>query len=46
MARSDTVIAVSDYMAHLIRTRYQTPEKRIAIIHRAFDPDACSIWTA
>ena len=38
MARSDTVIAVSDYMAHLIRTRYQTPEDRIAIIHRAFDP--------
>ena len=38
MARSDMVIAVSDYMAHLIRTRYQTPEERIAIIHRAFDP--------
>lgn len=38
MARSDTVIAVSDYMAHLIRTRYHTPESRIAIIHRAFDP--------
>ena len=38
MARSDTVIAVSDYMAHLIRTRYRTPEDRIAIIHRAFDP--------
>jgi glycosyltransferase involved in cell wall biosynthesis len=38
MARSDTVIAVSDYMAHLIRTRYKTPEERIAIIHRAFDP--------
>jgi glycosyltransferase involved in cell wall biosynthesis len=37
MARSDTVIAVSDYMAHLIRTRYRTPEDRIAIIHRAFD---------
>lgn len=37
MARSDTVIAVSDYMAHLIRTRYQTPEDRIAVIHRAFD---------
>lgn len=37
MARSDTVIAVSDYMAHLIRTRYRTPENRIAIIHRAFD---------
>jgi glycosyltransferase involved in cell wall biosynthesis len=39
MARSDTVIAVSDYMAHLIRTRYKTPEERIAVIHRAFDPD-------
>lgn len=39
MARSDTVIAVSDYMAHLIRTRYDTPEERIAIIHRAFDPE-------
>ncbi len=37
MARSDTVIAVSDYMAHLIRTRYRTPEDRIAVIHRAFD---------
>jgi len=37
MARSDTVIAVSDYMAYLIRTRYQTPEERIAIIHCAFD---------
>jgi glycosyltransferase involved in cell wall biosynthesis len=39
MARSDTVIAVSDYMAHLIRTRYHTPEDRIAVIHRAFDPE-------
>lgn len=38
MARSDIVIAVSDYMAHLIRTRYRTPEDRIVIIHRAFDP--------
>jgi glycosyltransferase involved in cell wall biosynthesis len=37
MARSDMVIAVSDYMAHLIRTRYRAPESRIAIIHRAFD---------
>jgi glycosyltransferase involved in cell wall biosynthesis len=37
MARSDTVIAVSDYMAHLIRTRYKTPENRIAVVHRAFD---------
>lgn len=39
MARSDIVIAVSDYMAHLIRTRYRTPEERIVIIHRAFDPE-------
>jgi len=39
MARSDTVIAVSDYMAHLIRTRYRTPEERIAVIHRAFDDE-------
>ena len=38
MARSDVVIAVSDYMAHLIRTRYHTPEARIVVIHRAFDP--------
>lgn len=37
MARSDVVIAVSDYMAHLIRTRYAAPESRIAVIHRAFD---------
>jgi glycosyltransferase involved in cell wall biosynthesis len=39
MARSDKVIAVSDYMAHLIRTRYGTPDHRIAVIHRAFDPE-------
>lgn len=38
MARSDTVIAVSHYMAHLIRTRYQAPEERIAVIPRAIDP--------
>jgi glycosyltransferase involved in cell wall biosynthesis len=38
MARSDTVIAVSHYMAKLIRERYQTPESRIAVIPRAFDP--------
>jgi glycosyltransferase involved in cell wall biosynthesis len=37
MVRGDTVIAVSDYMAHLIRTRYGTPEERISVIHRAFD---------
>ena len=39
MVRSDTVIAVSDYMAHLIRARYHMPEDRIAVIHRAFDSD-------
>lgn len=38
MARSDIVIAVSHYMAKLIRERYQTPEDRIAVIQRAFDP--------
>lgn len=38
MARSDTVIAVSHWMAKLIRERYQTPEARIAVIPRAFDP--------
>lgn len=38
MARSDTVIAVSHHMAHLIRTRYRTPEARIAVIPRAIDP--------
>lgn len=39
MVRGDMVIAVSDYMAHLIRTRYGTPEERITVIHRAFDPE-------
>jgi glycosyltransferase involved in cell wall biosynthesis len=38
MARSDTVIAVSHYMAKLIRERYATPEERIRVIPRAFDP--------
>ncbi len=38
MARSDTVIAVSHYMAKLIRERYATPEARIRVIPRAFDP--------
>jgi glycosyltransferase involved in cell wall biosynthesis len=38
MARSDTVIAVSHWMAKLIRERYATPEDRIAVIPRAFDP--------
>ncbi len=38
MARSDMVIAVSHYMAKLIRERYKTPEDRITVIQRAFDP--------
>lgn len=38
MVRGDRVIAVSHYMAHLIRERYGTPDERIAIIPRAFDP--------
>lgn len=38
MARSDTVIAVSEHMATLIRQRYRTAEARIAIVPRAFDP--------
>jgi glycosyltransferase involved in cell wall biosynthesis len=38
MARSDMVIAVSHFMATLIRARYQTPDARIAVIPRAFDP--------
>jgi glycosyltransferase involved in cell wall biosynthesis len=38
MARSDTVIAVSHHMAMLIRARYKTPETRITVIPRAFDP--------
>ncbi len=38
MARSDIVIAVSHHMATLIRNRYHTPDSRIAVIPRAFDP--------
>lgn len=38
MARSDKVIAVSDNIGKLIKQRYNTPDDRIAIIHRAFDP--------
>jgi glycosyltransferase involved in cell wall biosynthesis len=37
MVRGDRVIAVSDHMAGLIRTRYGTEPERIAIIHRGFD---------
>lgn len=38
MARSDTVIAVSQHMATVIGARYRTPDARIAVIPRAFDP--------
>lgn len=38
MARSDKVIAVSDNIGRLIKERYATPDDRIAVIHRAFDP--------
>lgn len=38
MARSDKVIAVSDNIGRLIKERYGTPDSRIAVIHRAFDP--------
>ncbi len=37
MARSNRVIAVSEFMAHLIRTRNKIPEERIAVIHRCVD---------
>ena len=38
MVKGDKVIAVSDYMAELIRSRYHTPDERIAVIHRCIDP--------
>ena len=37
MARSNRVIAVSEFMAHLIRTRNKIPEHRITVIHRCVD---------
>lgn len=37
MARSDLVIANSDYTAGLIRSRYGAPDARIRIIHRGVD---------
>jgi glycosyltransferase involved in cell wall biosynthesis len=38
MARSDVVIANSHYTADLIRGRYRTPDQRMAVIPRGFDP--------
>ena len=37
MARSDIVIANSNYTADLIRQRYATPSARIRVIHRGLD---------
>jgi glycosyltransferase involved in cell wall biosynthesis len=37
MARSDVVIANSDYTAGLIRARYNTPSARITVIQRGVD---------
>ena len=37
MSRSHRVIAVSEFMAHLIRTRNDIPEERIKVIHRCVD---------
>ena len=34
----EKVIAVSDHMGALIRARYGTEPRRIAVIHRAYDP--------
>lgn len=37
MARSDRVIANSEYTANLVRTRYRTEPARIRVIHRGVD---------
>ena len=37
MARSDIVIANSNYTSRLIQSRYGTPEARIRVIHRGID---------
>ena len=39
MVRGTAVIAVSDWVAELIRQRHGTPEERIHVIHRVVDPD-------
>jgi glycosyltransferase involved in cell wall biosynthesis len=45
MAQGDRVIAVSHYIAELIKTRYATPAERVRVVHGGvdtsiFDPDA------
>ncbi|MDP2620968.1 MAG: glycosyltransferase family 4 protein [Hyphomicrobiales bacterium] len=39
MVRGAAVIAVSDWVAGLIRRRYGIPEERIHVIHRSVDPE-------
>ncbi|VAW15440.1 Glycosyltransferase [hydrothermal vent metagenome] len=39
MASGDMVIANSGFTADLIRQRYRTPEKRLCVINRCFDPE-------
>jgi glycosyltransferase involved in cell wall biosynthesis len=39
MVRGAAVIAVSDWVAELIRRRYLVPEERIHVIHRSVDPE-------
>lgn len=39
MVRGAAVIAVSDWVAELIRRRYAIPNERIHIIHRVVDPE-------
>lgn len=46
MAKSDKVIAVSDNIGRLIKERYATPDSRIAVIHRAYDPSKFDIARA
>ncbi|MCA8927377.1 MAG: glycosyltransferase family 4 protein [Alphaproteobacteria bacterium] len=45
MASGDRVIAISHFIADLVRRRYATPDERLRVIHRGvdlavFDPDA------
>jgi glycosyltransferase involved in cell wall biosynthesis len=42
MARSDIIIANSQFTAELVRSRYSTPPGRIEVIHRGIDPERFS----
>lgn len=39
MTKSDLIIAVSDYIASLIKKDYQIPEQKIRVVHRGVDTD-------